>query len=348
MSPFAISFVAVSAVTPSLLLLLYFHRRDVYREPPRVVWTTFGLGAAITVPAIALAVPGDLLANRLTDPALHGLVSAFLAAAIPEELLKFWVLCRYAARHPAFDEPMDGVVYGVAASLGFATLENLLYVADGGMPVALTRALTAVPAHAAFGAVMGGLLFRARGAPNRRAATAWALGIPILLHGLYDFPLLTVARADENGHSDGPIVALLPLALIVLVVACWTSLRSVRRLRAAQLLAGPPAATALAFAPAEIVTGAAAQPTTATARTGGCLIAMGAIAAGLGGLVVLGVLAGVALGGTGADGTGVEGIAELVLGTAILGGLPAGLGLVLFLAGVTRRNRARPASAVAV
>ena len=54
-----------------------------------------------------------------------------------------------------FDELMDGIVYGAVASLGFATLENIMYCIDGGLSVVAIRALTAVPAHASFGAIMG-------------------------------------------------------------------------------------------------------------------------------------------------------------------------------------------------
>ena len=76
-------------------------------------------------------------------------------AAIPEEFVKLAILVGYNMRHHAFDEPMDGIVYGVVASLGFATLENMLFVFEGGISVAVSRAFTAVPLHAFVGAIMG-------------------------------------------------------------------------------------------------------------------------------------------------------------------------------------------------
>ena len=148
---------AISAIVPSFLLLWYFHSRDVYPEPPRVIWTTFGLGLLTIIPTLALALPvAVLLENRAAEaPYFLGFSKAFVAAAMPENFFKFMVLLLYCARHNEFDEPMDGIVYGVAASLGFATLENVLYVAKGGLSLAITRALTAVPGHAFLGAIMG-------------------------------------------------------------------------------------------------------------------------------------------------------------------------------------------------
>jgi RsiW-degrading membrane proteinase PrsW (M82 family) len=120
-----------------------------------VLIKTFLLGILIVVPVIIVAWPLWLLNSRLDHPMLAGLYTALLCAAVPEEFFKFLVITRYSARNPAFDEPMDGVVYGATASLGFATLENILYVVRGGWMVAAARALTAVPCHACLGAILG-------------------------------------------------------------------------------------------------------------------------------------------------------------------------------------------------
>ena len=195
---------AVSAVVPSLLLIWFFHARDVFREPPRVLWTTFGLGV-LTIPGVLLTV-WPLMAltglDELREPYVGGLLDAFTSAAIPEELFKFAVLYLYCLRHREFDEPMDGIVYGATASLGFATLENVLYVSEGGLGVALLRAFTAVPMHAFTGAIMGYFVGQAKFRPQQRSKLICAsLGFPILLHGLYDFPLMTLTRMDELGRQ---------------------------------------------------------------------------------------------------------------------------------------------------
>jgi hypothetical protein len=97
------------------------------------------------------------------------------------------------AKDPSFDEPMDGLVYGMTASLGFATLENVLYVGEGGANVALMRALTAVPGHACTGAIMGAYVARAKFG-SQRARNLWlAFLVPMALHGAYDTFLFTAS-----------------------------------------------------------------------------------------------------------------------------------------------------------
>jgi RsiW-degrading membrane proteinase PrsW (M82 family) len=183
----------VSAVVPALLLLWFLCSRDANPEPPIMVLKTFALGALITVPIVPVA----LLLERLGAGAMgtwsRALVAGFLGAAIPEEGFKFLVLRGWVWHQPDFDEPMDGIVYGAAASLGFAALENALYVSSGGFGVATLRALTAVPGHALTGVVMGYYAGRARFAPDEERAALLATGLlsAMALHGLYDAFLLT-------------------------------------------------------------------------------------------------------------------------------------------------------------
>ena len=190
---------AASAVVPALLCMWYFWARDIYPEPGRVVWTTFGLGVVVLAPVAGIGLVAQGFYQDVANPWAAGLGDAFLAAAIPEELGKFAVLYFYCRRHHAFDEPMDGLVYGVAASMRFAALENVLYVWQGGLAVALIRALTAVPNPAVFGAIMGYYLVLYHFRPDRRGLyLAQALAVPIALHGLYDLPLIVADRLPEE------------------------------------------------------------------------------------------------------------------------------------------------------
>ncbi|HYO55315.1 PrsW family intramembrane metalloprotease [Archangium sp.] len=200
-----------SAIVPSLLLLWYIYERDRNPEPRGLLLKTFLLGAVICVPVVPVALWLESLGRGWeTGVWSTALVRAFLGAALPEELFKYLVLRRYVWNKPAFDEPLDGVVYGATASLGFATLENLLYVGDGGMGVAVLRALTAVPEHAFTGVIMGAFLGRARFARDegqRFGLLAAGLGWAILLHGAYDAFLMTETA-----------FALLALAVLVIEV----------------------------------------------------------------------------------------------------------------------------------
>src|SRR5436189_2876788 len=191
-------------VVPSFLLLAYFRARDLNPEPARMLWKTFAWGVAICIPVIPVEMAvGKIIAPLTALPYEHGLAHAMLGAAVPEELFKFAVVVLFCMRSREFDEPMDGVVYGAVASLGFASLENLFYVAgdDHSLRIAILRALTAVPGHAFMGAIMGYYVGQARfGSADSRAAN-WvkAYSLPVVLHALYDFPALAVQTLEKIG-----------------------------------------------------------------------------------------------------------------------------------------------------
>jgi RsiW-degrading membrane proteinase PrsW (M82 family) len=193
------------ALGPSLFLMLFFYLADRYEpEPLGHVLLAFALGALATAGA-ALAgwgitsLVGDywLVAGGLPARAFEALVLGGLV----EEGMKWAVFVAVVYRWKELDEPLDGVVYGVALALGFATVENVLYVSQDGLRAGVLRAVFAVPAHALFGSAMGLLLGRAklgRGHAGGRDVTRrarnlgffLALAIPTLMHGVYDLLLL--------------------------------------------------------------------------------------------------------------------------------------------------------------
>lgn len=240
----AIAIALAAAILPPLLVLWIVYRHDVFPEPPQVVWACFLFGMLIVLPILAVAWPVMYIGQQLvagSHPLVLGLMAAFLGAAIPEEFFKFLVLRFYAATHRAFNEPMDGIVYGVAVSLGFATLENLVYAVsfDFSLLVIVMRAITAIPMHAALGAIMGWYVARWRFGPaNRGSSLLLALLVPILLHGLYDWPLLAAgfSRAEQPDDTTSVfmLVSLL-LAFVVLAVMVRVVIRLMRQMRAVQL-----------------------------------------------------------------------------------------------------------------
>lgn len=179
-------------VIPSLAILFYFILSDKFKEPKRVIIEVFLLGVMITIPAGYL---NDLIIKTFEngDPINDALLGGFFAGGLTEEILKFSILYYFVLRKHEFNEPMDGIVYGVAASLGFATLENLYYVyyyAEGlgitSLELAQARAWTAVPMHGLNGCVMGFYfgLFAFRG---DRKYLGYALVVPYIFHGAYNF-----------------------------------------------------------------------------------------------------------------------------------------------------------------
>lgn len=219
------------ALLPSALILRYFLKRDAFPEPRGAIAKTFAWGVASIVPAVILALILITLMPSISPSdtsavVIRAAVLAFFGAAIPEELFKFAVLFFYCRRLNDFDEPMDGIVYGVTASLGFATLENVLYVLDGGIGVAIMRALTAVPGHALFGAVMGFYFGLAHFIPGKRRLFWAAYLLPVLLHGLYNTPLMAL---DSNISGWWGLTS-----LVVLAVGLFLARRLHKQLRAAQ------------------------------------------------------------------------------------------------------------------
>lgn len=349
------------AVVPALLLLWFFHSRDAYPEPPRVVWATFFLGV-LSIPAVLLvALPAKHLLHGITNPYQYGLADAFVCAAIPEEFFKFVVLTGYAARHSEFNEPMDGVVYGVAASLGFATLENILYVGSGGLGVGLMRAFSAVPGHAFTGVVMGYYVGRARFARPELRGALYGLALlgPMLLHGMYDFPLLVIAhyKRDLVSFAVPDLAALLVLVTLLTLILEWRlALRLVRRLRAEQdaergvvpaivvpaiavapAAAEPAAAVKLAPEPGPAAvwdTALAAPAAKSFSWAGWAQVLCGGVLLTGAGLFLMLIGIGVASGETRPD------AAALLVGTAVSCGVPILLGVWLFRRGIRCLNRA--------
>lgn len=190
-----------AALIPAVWLVRYFVQSDKYPEPSSVLWGTFWRGFWITVPIVVLELVVSGALGGVGGPIIQALITSFLVAALCEEGCKYLVLDRYCGRQADFDEPMDAVVYGVVVSMGFATFENIMYVWNGGLGVALARSVTAMPAHACFGALMGyNYALRRFNWPGKPAAVP-VLAAPILVHGLYDTPLFMMQTpfVQDNG-----------------------------------------------------------------------------------------------------------------------------------------------------
>lgn len=180
------------ALAPTLAIAWFVWFKNEYqKEPLKHVAVSFFLGVLSAIPAVYFSITlGKIFPVDYSDigsVAIH----AFIVVALAEEFAKFLVLRFYAYRQPEFDEPYDGIVYGVMVSLGFAAIENVLYVAEGGLSVALLRMFTAVPAHASFGIIMGyyfGLAWQNKTFEKQHIFRG--LLAATLFHGVYDFFLM--------------------------------------------------------------------------------------------------------------------------------------------------------------
>ncbi len=223
-----VTLATLALTLPPLLSLLYvaFVRRfdRAHPEPLSLVSITFALGGASTLLALGLEVTSRRLTPWL-DP--RNLTFGGRLEALPLATLGFTITVGlaeegakllatlYASRRREFDEPVDGVVYGAVAALGFAAAENVVYFAFGRVSPALVagRAVTAVPVHLFLSGLWGYALGARLVRPRQRVAPALALSA--LGHGAYDAALVT----DGGGVVAVGVVLALAVSFVVVLRA---------------------------------------------------------------------------------------------------------------------------------
>ncbi len=183
------------SLAPVLIIAFYVYGRDKYeKEPFTVLLRALFTGILIVLPVLIvekllgiLKPPSDNIGSAAYD--------AFVIAGFTEEGFKFLGFYLIFWNNRNFNEEFDGIVYAVYIALGFAAIENLIYVFTGGYGVGVLRALTAVPAHALFGIMMGYYFGLARFNPSRRFLfIIMAFIMPYLSHAVYDFLLLSQSQ----------------------------------------------------------------------------------------------------------------------------------------------------------
>ena len=177
-------------IVPSILILLYFFLSDKFKEPKGSIALVFFLGICICLPA---GYVNSFMENNFKDIFSERLLFSFLGPAWCEELLKFIILYFIVLKRNEFNERMDGIVYGVAVSLGFATLENYEYVyilaekwEIEPYTMAIWRSYSAVPMHGLNGCIMGFYFGMFAFTANKKYLILCLL-IPFIIHGLYNF-----------------------------------------------------------------------------------------------------------------------------------------------------------------
>lgn len=206
-------YLLVAACLPSIVLIIYIYKKDkADKEPAWLLITLFLSGALACAPAILLEGLAEKINFFSEGSVMYKLFDNFIGVALVEEGMKFLALLIVTRKSKHFNSLFDGVIYAVITSLGFATLENILYVMFDGYQTAVVRAVTAVPGHMFDGVIMGyfyttwhlgKMLNKAENAYlqngyisaikkdknsfNYKSQLFYALLFPTLVHGLYDF-----------------------------------------------------------------------------------------------------------------------------------------------------------------
>lgn len=186
----------ITAVTPGIALGLIFYLFDRHdREPIRVLLKVFMLGIISVIPTII--VENLLISFNIFGGIFGAAYTAFIVAGFTEEYMKRRVVLKHVYNNPVFNEKLDGIVYCVMSALGFATIENIMYVVfrfSDVESIGLYRAILSVPAHMLFAVTMGYYLSLAKFSATleqNRYYFKKSLTIPVILHGIFDFILMS-------------------------------------------------------------------------------------------------------------------------------------------------------------
>lgn len=207
----------IAALLPIVILVFYIYHKDKKSpEPTRQLVKAFLFGILSVPVSFCMSIPLGLIGVYPSEATsiLGSISTAFFGAAIPEEIAKFFMLWLLLRKNPYFDEKMDGIVYAVCVSLGFAALENVMYLfsnAETYLSVGVVRAIFAVPGHFCFGVLMGYYYSLVKFYPKApKKNKVLILVAPIVVHGLYDSILFIINVAP----------AISGILLIVFLVFC--------------------------------------------------------------------------------------------------------------------------------
>lgn len=195
------------AIAPGIAICLYLFYTDVYnREPKKNLIISFILGCLAIVPAIFFELAFSYTQNGTI---LGTAIFAYAVVGFSEEFSKYLGLRFYSYNQKAFDEPLDGIVYAVMISMGFATVENIMYaVKYQSLNVVVMRMFLSVPAHATFAVVMGYFIGKAK-FDSKKSFGLMLTGLlgAIFFHGSFDF-FIFLAENQLVSHvvSDGLLV----------------------------------------------------------------------------------------------------------------------------------------------
>lgn len=179
---------------PIILIGFYYYQKDSEKEPKGLLQKLFFSGIISAILVIIISFITIIIFPEYLNLEKASLFKIFLYSfvfvALIEEVCKWLMVYKISYYHKENNQFYDIILYSVFTSLGFAFFENLLYVInhDNSLWVAIFRGITAIPAHACFGTFMGYYLSKSK---TQKDNFYLSLLIPILLHGIYDFLILS-------------------------------------------------------------------------------------------------------------------------------------------------------------
>ena len=193
-SPLALLLIAL---IPPLFFLIYIYRQDdIESEPRGMIAGLIGLGALSAIPAVLLELAGSYILYLLglsEESLIYLLLENFLVVGVSEEICKYTAGRLTTWKSPEFNYRFDGIVYMVSSAIGFAALENVLYVFSSGFRTGIFRAILSIPLHTICGMFLGyyygeGKYLLMHGDKSGATRAFWkGFIIAVMIHGAYDF-----------------------------------------------------------------------------------------------------------------------------------------------------------------
>lgn len=211
----------LAAILPAIFLMRYVYNQDsIEKEPPGLLWACVGRGVLAAFASIILEMIGEAILGTfdIHDEVTYTVVLSFVVVAAVEEGTKYFFMYRLTWNDPNFNYRFDGIVYSVFTSLGFAAFENVKYIFNYGLSIALQRAVLAIPAHMGFAVVFGLFYGRAKlAADEGRTGLKHVLIIigyllAVCLHGLYD----TTAML-HSGTATAVFIAVVAVIYVAII-----------------------------------------------------------------------------------------------------------------------------------
>lgn len=209
-----IFFFLLSALVPIVFFCFFIYLRDTEKEPISSLVKAFLLGCVILIPVVIVeAIFTAILSASGFSGSLKHFLDAFGIAGFVEEGFKLLALLFFVRKNIQFDQRYDGIVYAAFISLGFASIENIMYIFEYGFQTAIMRAFMAIPAHMFFAVFMGYHISLAHFGKlsKKNLNLVLALMVPLIIHGLYDYFLFDIEQFPTLYFA----------AIIVLCIGMW-------------------------------------------------------------------------------------------------------------------------------
>jgi RsiW-degrading membrane proteinase PrsW (M82 family) len=222
----------VAAILPIVALCSFVYKKDPNKEPKELLAKLFIFGFFSAIPVVIVElILGTIFPTSSASSFLQMFINVFVSVALVEEGFKWIISKKFGYDNKEFDEIYDIIVYTVFVSLGFACIENILYVLSNGLGNAIMRALTSIPGHTCFAIIMGYFFSKAKineinKSDLKNKNIILSIIAPTVAHTLYDAFLLYASATEQYSY-----LGLFFISYIAMVVVCFITVNKVSKMQ---------------------------------------------------------------------------------------------------------------------